>query len=75
MSDRRLALFANPAAAGGRALTAVPAVEMELSHLGIPYRVVDTTSVEHACEEARTAAADGETVVAVGGDGLVGSLA
>ncbi len=75
MSDRRLALFANPAAAGGRALTAVPAVEMELTHLGVPYRVVDTTSVEHAREEARTAAADGETVVAVGGDGLVGSLA
>ncbi len=75
MSERRLALFANPAAAGGRALTAVPAVEMELTHLGVPYRVVDTTSVEHAREEARTAAADGETVVAVGGDGLVGSLA
>jgi YegS/Rv2252/BmrU family lipid kinase len=75
VSDRRLALFANPAAAGGRALTAVPAVEMELTHLGVPYRVVDTTSVEHAREEARTAAADGETVVAVGGDGLVGSLA
>jgi YegS/Rv2252/BmrU family lipid kinase len=75
VSERRLALFANPAAAGGRAMSTVPAVEMELTHLGVPYRVVDTTSVEHACEEARTAAADGETVVAVGGDGLVGSLA
>ena len=56
-------------------MSTVPAVEMELTHLGGPYRVVDTTSVEHAREEARTAAADGETVVAVGGDGLVGSLA
>ena len=56
-------------------MSTVPAVEMELTHLGVPYRVVDTTSVEHAREEARTAAADGETVVAVGGDGLVGSLA
>ena len=75
MSGRRLALFANPAAAGGRALSTLPAVETELTHLGVPHRVVDTTSVEHAREEARRAADDGETVVAVGGDGLVGSLA
>ena len=75
MSERRLALFANPAAAGGRAMTAVPAVETELTHLGVAYRMVDTTSVDHARDEARAAAADGETVVAVGGDGLVGCLA
>ena len=75
MSDRRLALFANPAAAGGRALTALPAVEGELTHLGVQYRVVNTLSVDHARDEARTAAENGETVVAVGGDGLVGSLA
>ena len=75
MSERRLALFANPAAAGGRALAALPAVEGELTHLGVPYRVVDTLSVDHARDEARTAAENGETVVAVGGDGLVGCLA
>ncbi len=75
MSERRLALFANPAAAGGRALATLPAVEGELTHLGVPYRVVDTLSVDHARDEARTAAENGETVVAVGGDGLVGSLA
>jgi YegS/Rv2252/BmrU family lipid kinase len=75
VSERRLALFANPAAAGGRALAALPAVEGELTHLGVPYRVVDTLSVDHAREEARSAAENGETVVAVGGDGLVGSLA
>ena len=75
MSERRLALFANPAAAGGRALDAVPAVETELTHLGVAHRVVDTSSVEHARDEARAAAEDGETVVAVGGDGLVGCLA
>ena len=75
MSDRRLALFANPASAGGRALAAVPAVETELIHLGVNYRVVDTRGIEHAREEAQRAAADGETVVAVGGDGLVGCLA
>ena len=75
MSERRLALFANPAAAGGRALDVVPAVETELTHLGVAHRVVDTSSVEHARDEARAAAEDGETVVAVGGDGLVGCLA
>ena len=75
MSERRLALFANPAAAGGRALAALPAVEAELTHLGVQYRVVDTRGVDHARDEARAAAEDGETVVAVGGDGLVGCLA
>jgi YegS/Rv2252/BmrU family lipid kinase len=75
VSERRLALFANPASAGGRALTALPAVETELTHLGVPYRVVNTRDVEHARAEAQSAAAAGETVVAVGGDGLVGSLA
>jgi YegS/Rv2252/BmrU family lipid kinase len=75
VSDRRLALFANPAAAGGRALATLPAVESELTHLGVQHRVVDTRSVDHARDEARRAAEDGETVVAVGGDGLVGCLA
>ena len=75
MSDLRLALFANPAAAGGRALATLPEVEGELTHLGVQHRVVDTRSVDHARDEARRAAEDGETVVAVGGDGLVGCLA
>ena len=75
MSERRLALFANPASAGGRALAALPAVETELTHLGVQYRVVDTRGVDHARDEARRAAEDGETVVAVGGDGLVGCMA
>jgi YegS/Rv2252/BmrU family lipid kinase len=75
VSERRLALFANPAAAGGRALAALPEVQTELHHLGAPHRVVDTTSVNHARDEARRAAEAGETVVAVGGDGLVGCMA
>jgi YegS/Rv2252/BmrU family lipid kinase len=75
VSERRLALFANPAAAGGRALSALPAVEGELTHLGVQHRVVDTRSVDHARDEAHRAAEEGETVVAVGGDGLVGCLA
>jgi YegS/Rv2252/BmrU family lipid kinase len=37
--------------------------------------VVETSSGEHAKREAREAAAGGETPVALGGDGLVGTLA
>ena len=75
MSERRLALFANPAAAGGRALNALAEVQTELDHLGVENRVVDTRGVDHARDEAAAAAAAGETVVAVGGDGLVGCMA
>lgn len=72
---RRLALFVNPAAAGGRAARALPVVRDELDRLRLEYRVLDTHSLDHAREEAAKAAAAGETVVAVGGDGLVGCLA
>jgi YegS/Rv2252/BmrU family lipid kinase len=72
---RRLALFFNPAAAGGRAARALPQVRDELDRLRVEQRVVDTRSLDHARDEAAAAASDGETVVAVGGDGLVGGLA
>jgi YegS/Rv2252/BmrU family lipid kinase len=72
---RRLALFVNPAAAGGRALRRLPEARAELEALGAEYRLVDTSSLDDAREEAVKAAAAGETVVAVGGDGMVGGLA
>jgi YegS/Rv2252/BmrU family lipid kinase len=75
VSERRLALFANPASAGGRAVAALPEIQGQLDHLGVQHRVVDTRGVDHAREEARAAAEGGETVVAVGGDGLVGCMA
>jgi YegS/Rv2252/BmrU family lipid kinase len=70
-----LALFLNPAASGGRAGEVVPAVQAELDRLDVPYRMLGTRSIEHAREEALLAAGNGETVVAIGGDGLVGCLA
>ena len=73
--SRRLAVFVNPAAAGGRALKALPAVRAELDRLGADYRVVETTGLDSARAEAGLAADDGETVVAMGGDGLIGCLA
>jgi YegS/Rv2252/BmrU family lipid kinase len=53
----------------------VPEVETELDRLGVANRLLNTQSIDHAREEARLAAEKGETVVAIGGDGLVGTLA
>jgi YegS/Rv2252/BmrU family lipid kinase len=72
---RRLALFLNPAAAGGRAARALPEVRAALDREGVEHRTLDTRSLDHAREAALEAAAEGETVVAIGGDGLVGCLA
>jgi YegS/Rv2252/BmrU family lipid kinase len=73
--SRRLALLVNPAAAGGKALAAVEPATTELRRLNTEFRVIETASGEHAKREARAAAANGETPVGIGGDGLVGTLA
>ena len=73
--SRRFALLVNPASAGGRALEALPAVTGELDRLGASWRSVATRSSEHAAEEAATAAEAGETVGALGRDGLLRPLA
>jgi YegS/Rv2252/BmrU family lipid kinase len=73
--SRRFALIVNPASAGGKALAALPAVTAELDRLGAPQRVVTTRSAEHAAEEAAKAAGQGETVAALGGDGLLRPMA
>jgi YegS/Rv2252/BmrU family lipid kinase len=73
--DRRLALIMNPAAAGGRALRLLPRVQEELASLDLAHRVVETRDIAHASEAAREASTAGEIVVAMGGDGLVGTLA
>jgi YegS/Rv2252/BmrU family lipid kinase len=73
--SRRFALLVNPASAGGRALEALPAVHAELDRLEVQHRTVITRSIEHAAEEARSAAEKQETVAAMGGDGLLRPLA
>lgn len=73
-SKRKLVLLLNPAAAGGRAARLLPEARRELDALGLQHRVVETRDMAHASQAAREAAAD-ETVVAMGGDGLVGALA
>ena len=73
--SRRLALLVNPASGGGRALKALPEVIAELDRLGATHRTVTTRSMEHAAEEAARSAEAGETVAAVGGDGLLRPIA
>ena len=72
---RRLAVIVNPTAGSGRALEALPRIRAELDRLGADYHVTETTSADHAREEAAAARERGETVGALGGDGLVGTLA
>ena len=72
---RSFVLLANPASAGGRALKALPAVMAELDALGAKHRTVTTRSSDHAAEEAARAAAAGEAVAALGGDGLLRPIA
>jgi YegS/Rv2252/BmrU family lipid kinase len=73
--SRRFALLVNPASAGGKALQALPEVHAALDRLTAPHRTVTTRSIEHASEEAARAADLGETVAALGGDGLLRPLA
>jgi YegS/Rv2252/BmrU family lipid kinase len=75
LTTRRLVLVMNPVAAGGRALRLMPAVRSELRALALDHRFVETRDVGHAVDAAVEAAAGGETVVAMGGDGLVSALA
>jgi YegS/Rv2252/BmrU family lipid kinase len=72
---RSFALLVNPAAAGGRALKALPQVHAVLDELGAEHRTVTTRSIDHAYEEALRAVGGGETIVALGGDGLLRPLA
>ena len=73
--ERRLAVIVNPTAGAGRAIEALPRIRSELERLGADFRVVETRSAEHAREEAATAVERGESVGALGGDGLLGTVA
>ena len=75
LEARRFVLLVNPASAEGRALEALPKVHAALDELEAPHRTVTTRSIDHAYGEAKAAAANGETVVALGGDGLLRPLA
>ncbi len=68
-------LIVNPSAGGGRAARVAPLAEAALRARGIHVVRDDTRDLGHARELARDAAAAGETVVTVSGDGLIGVVA
>jgi YegS/Rv2252/BmrU family lipid kinase len=68
-------LIVNPAAGGGKAGRVAPAVEAALRGRGLSVRRVDTRDLEHARELAAESAGNGETTVALSGDGMLGVLA
>ncbi|WP_028065037.1 diacylglycerol/lipid kinase family protein [Solirubrobacter soli] len=73
--DGPVCLIVNPHAGAGRALKLLPGVEAELRSQGRQFRVERTTSMDHARELAREAAANEEIVAAMGGDGITGAIA
>ena len=75
MPRRRIAVIVNPTAGSGRALEALPRIRAELERAGADFHVIETRSADHAREEGAGARERGETVGALGGDGLVGTLA
>lgn len=72
--DRDACLLVNPSAGGGKAARVLPEVEAELRRLGVTFRTALTRSLEHAGELAGEAAARGEAVVTLSGDGLIGHV-
>jgi YegS/Rv2252/BmrU family lipid kinase len=72
---RRFTVLLNPASAGGKAQRLLPEVRAALGAAGAQTTVVETQDLPHAADAARAAVERGETVVALGGDGLVGALA
>lgn len=71
-----LVLVANPAARNGRGARLIPEAVRALEGLGLEHRVVVTEDGAHPERAAREAAEAGaEVVVAMGGDGHVGSCA
>ncbi len=70
-----LCLVVNPAAGQGRARRVAPRAAEALRSAGAELTVTESASLEHARELAAAAARLGETVIAVGGDGMAGALA
>jgi len=72
---RSFTALVNPISGGGRAARSWEPLAERIGNAGARVRVEVTRSRDHAIELAMAAAADGDVVVAVGGDGLVRDLA
>jgi diacylglycerol kinase (ATP) len=73
--DRPFCLIVNPAAGNGRAHGLLPPARKVLDAAGAEHLVMESASLAHARDLATKAAARGDVVVAVGGDGMAGALA
>ena len=73
--DGPFCLVVNPAAGHGRALRVLQTVTARLDAVSARYEIARSASLDHARDLAATAAAQGQVVVAVGGDGMAGALA
>ena len=72
---RTFTAIVNPTAGGGVAHAALLPVAGALVESGAPVTTEYSRSMEHARELATAAAARGDVVIAVGGDGMVGGIA
>jgi YegS/Rv2252/BmrU family lipid kinase len=72
---RSFTALVNPVSGGGRAAERWAPLAARVGSAGADVRVELTRGTAHAVETARSAAADGRVVVAVGGDGLVRDVA
>ncbi|HWX96933.1 MAG TPA: diacylglycerol kinase family protein [Solirubrobacteraceae bacterium] len=68
-------LIVNPAAGGGKSGRLGPELERTLQGHGLSVRRVETKDLQHARDLALEAARQGETVVALSGDGMIGAIA
>jgi YegS/Rv2252/BmrU family lipid kinase len=68
-------LLVNPSAGGGKAGRSLPAVRATLEGHGLEVRSEQTRDLAHARELAHAAAAAGDTVVCLSGDGMIGAVA
>jgi YegS/Rv2252/BmrU family lipid kinase len=68
-------LIVNPAAGGGKSGRLGPELERALREHGVSVRRVETRDLQHARELAVEAAGQGETVVVLSGDGMIGAIA
>lgn len=74
--DQPMVVIVNPAAGGGRAARALPAIAQTLSRLGVAPEIHATRGPGDATELAREAAGQGfMRVIAVGGDGTLQEVA
>jgi YegS/Rv2252/BmrU family lipid kinase len=66
-------LLVNPTGGGGKSARLAAGVERSLRGCGLDVRRVDTEGLDHARDTAAAAARNGEQVVTLSGDGLVGA--